>query len=54
MKLKKKYSKQNIYSNQKFDGQNWYNQQIIWYSKFLTTSEKYFPSKIKGKHFPGN
>jgi hypothetical protein len=29
MKLKKKYSKQNIYSNQKFKDQIWYNQQII-------------------------
>jgi len=39
MKLKNKYSKQNIYththtytySNQKFEDQIWYNQQIIWY-----------------------
>jgi hypothetical protein len=29
MKLKKQYSKQNIYSNQKFEDQIWYNQQII-------------------------
>ena len=29
MKLKKKYSKQNIYSNQKFEDQIWYNQQIM-------------------------
>jgi hypothetical protein len=29
MKLKNKYSKQNIYSNQKFDDQIWYNQQMI-------------------------
>jgi len=33
MKLKNKYSKQNIYiyiySNQKFEDQIWYNQQII-------------------------
>jgi len=29
MKLKKKYSKQNIYNNQKFKDQIWYNQQII-------------------------
>jgi hypothetical protein len=28
--LKNKYSKQNIYSNQKFEDQIWYNQQIIW------------------------
>jgi hypothetical protein len=27
--LKKKYSKQNIYSNQKFEDQIWYNQQIL-------------------------
>jgi len=31
MKLINKYSKQNIYSNQKFDDQIWYNQQIISY-----------------------
>jgi hypothetical protein len=30
MKLKNKYSKQNIYNNQKFDDQIWYKQQIIW------------------------
>jgi hypothetical protein len=30
MELKKKYSKQNIYNNQKFEDQIWYNQQIIW------------------------
>jgi hypothetical protein len=30
MKLKNKYSKQNIYRNQKFGDQIWYNQQIIW------------------------
>jgi len=30
MKLKNKYSKQTIYSNQKFEDQIWYNQQIIW------------------------
>jgi hypothetical protein len=29
MKLKYKYSRQNIYSNQKFEDQIWYNQQII-------------------------
>jgi hypothetical protein len=31
MKLKNKYSKQNISSNQNFNDQIWYNQQIIWY-----------------------
>jgi len=30
MKLKKKFE-QNIFINQKFDDQIWYNQQIIWY-----------------------
>jgi len=29
MILKNKYSKQNIYNNQKFEDQIWYNQQII-------------------------
>jgi len=43
MKLKNKYSKQNIYSNQKFKDQIWYNQQIIWYF-----------TNFSGKHFPGN
>jgi hypothetical protein len=28
MKLKNKYSKQNIYKNQKFEDQIWYNQQM--------------------------
>jgi hypothetical protein len=28
--LKNKYSKQKIYSNQQFEDQIWYNQQIIW------------------------
>jgi len=27
--LKKIYSKQNIYSNQKFEDQIWYNQEIL-------------------------
>jgi len=31
MKLKNKYLKQNIYNNQKFKDQIWYNQQIIWH-----------------------
>jgi len=52
--IEKKYSKQNIYSNQKFEDQIWYNQQINDISKFFTTSGKCFPPKIKGKHFPGN
>jgi hypothetical protein len=31
MELKNKYLKQNIYNNQKFEDQIWYNQQIIWH-----------------------
>jgi hypothetical protein len=31
MKLKNKYSKQNLYNNQKFEDQIWFNQQIVWY-----------------------
>jgi hypothetical protein len=54
MKLKKKYSKQNIYNNQKFKDQIWYNQPIIWYSKFFTISGKCFPPQIRGKHFSEN
>jgi len=34
MKLKNKYSKQNIYGNQKFEDQIWYNQQIITFLNF--------------------
>jgi len=51
MKLKNKYSKQNIYSNQKFEDQIWYNQQIIIFSQL---PESVFHSNFPGKHFPGN
>jgi hypothetical protein len=34
MKLKNKYSKQIIYSNQKFEDQIWYNQQKITFLNF--------------------
>ena len=34
MKLKNKYSKQNIYSNQKFEDQIWYNPQIMTFLNF--------------------
>ena len=49
MKLKNKYSKQNIYSNQKFEDQIWYNQANNDISKFFTTSGKCFPSKFVRK-----
>jgi len=48
MKLKNKYSKQNIYSNQKFEDQIWYNQQIMTFLKF-TTFEKCFLPKFSRK-----
>jgi len=46
MKLKNKYSKQNIYSNQKFEDQIWYNQQIMTFLNFLQLPEKCFPPKF--------
>ena len=46
MKLKNKYSKQNIYSNQKFEDQIWYNQQIMTFLNFSKTSGKCFPPKF--------
>ena len=54
MKLKNKYLKQNIYSNQKFEDQIWYNQQIMTFLNFLQLSESVFPSNFSGKHFPEN
>ena len=57
MELKNKYSKQIIYSNQKFEDQIWYNQQIMTFlnfSQFFTTSRKCFLPKFSGKHFPEN
>ena len=54
MELKNKYSKQIIYSNQKFEDQIWYNQQIMTFLNFFTTFGKCFPPKFSGKHFPEN
>ena len=45
MKLKNKYSKQNIYSNQKFEDQIWYNQQIMTFQIFYNF-RKVFSSQI--------
>jgi len=42
MKLKNKYSKQNIYSNQKFEDQIWYNQQIMTFLIFTQLSKNVF------------
>ena len=42
MKLKNKYTKQIIYSNQKFEDEIWNNQQIMTFPNF------------PGKHFPEN
>jgi len=39
MKLKNKYSKQIIYSNQKFEDQIWYNQQIMTFLNFSQLPE---------------
>ena len=46
MKLKNKYSKQNIYSNQKFEDQIWYNQQIIWHFYIVHNLRKVFSVQI--------
>ena len=54
MELKNKYSKQIIYSNQKFEDQIWYNQQIMTFLNFSQLPEKCFPPKFSGKHFPEN
>jgi hypothetical protein len=46
MKLKNKYSKQNIYSNQKFEDQIWYNQQMEWtFKPRLFAVKKFFFEK---------
>ena len=42
MELKNKYSKQIIYSNQKFEDQIWYNQQIMTFLNFLQLPESVF------------
>ena len=54
MKLKNKYSKQNIYNNQKFEDQIWYNQQIIAFLNFSQLRESVFRPNFSGKHFPEN
>ena len=54
MKLKNKYSKQNIYSNQKFDDQIWYNKQIMTFLNFSQFPESVFRPNFLGKHFPEN
>ena len=54
MKLKNKYSKQNIYSNQKFEDQIWYNQQIRTFLNFSQPPESVFHPNFSGKHFPGD
>jgi hypothetical protein len=54
MKLKNKYSKQNIYSNQKFKDQIWYNQQIMTFLNFSQLPESVFCLNFLGKHFPEN
>ena len=49
MELKNKYSKQIIYSNQKFEDQIWYNQQIM---TFLNFSQ--LPESVFRPNFPEN
>jgi len=51
MKLKNKYSKQNIYiySNQKFEDQIWYNQQIMTFLNFSQLLENVFRPNFLGK-----
>ena len=51
MKLKNKYSKQIIYSNQKFEDQIWYNQQIMTFLNFSQLPENVFRLNFLGKHF---
>jgi hypothetical protein len=54
MKLKNKYSKQNIYSNQKFKDQIWYNQQIMTFLNFSQLLESVFFPNFSEKHFYEN
>ena len=51
MKLKNKYSKQNIYNNQKFEDQIWYNHQIMTFLNFSQLLESVFHLNFSGKHF---
>jgi len=54
MELKNKYSKQIIYSNQKFEDQIWYNQQIMTFLIFSQLPESVFRPNfpLTGKCFP--
>ena len=54
MELKNKYSKQIIYSNQKFEDQICYNQQIMIFLIFSQLPESVFRPNFSGKHFPEN
>ena len=54
MELKNKYSKQIIYSNQKFEDQIWYNQQIMTFLIFSQLLESVFRPNFSEKHFPEN
>jgi len=54
MELKNKYSKQIIYSNQKFEDQILYDQQIMTFLNFSQLSKSVFRSNFLGKHFPEN
>jgi len=51
MKLKNKYSKQIIYSNQKFEDQIWYNQQIMTFQNFPQLPESVFRLNFSGNTF---
>ena len=54
MELKNKYSKQIIYSNQKFEDQILYNQQIMIFLNFSQLPKIVFRPNFPGKHFLGN
>jgi len=54
MELKNKYSKQIIYSNQKFVDQVWYNEQIMTFLNFSQLPESVSRPNFPGKHFPEN
>ena len=54
MELKNKYSKQIIYSNQKFEDQIWYNQQIMTFLNFSQLLKSVFLPNFPGKHFLEN
>jgi hypothetical protein len=54
MKLKNKYLKKIIYSNQKFEEQIWYNQQIMTFLNFSKLPESVFHPNFIEKHFPEN